>query len=289
MSEGEEKLVDTQGDYLYAVKNGEPLPDAQWRSCRIVISSERLVLSTSSNKQAIPHSKILVPEKDEDLVPDGMTAPGATALQIGNNVILVDAQEMGDFESEYCRAALHDEVILVKYPAIVGGVVQEDASWSKARFRLDDDEIVLGLPDNETVTFPIDDVGTVETATEQVAGEQREVVKVEHTDEEDRSVETHFSGVTWHPRALATLLRNTIENRQNEYELDDLDSQVLMALYSGVSPFEMADFVGTDVEEVEEIYQKLLDAGAVDKVRERTEVSLNAKGRNLASEAMNEK
>ena len=288
MSEGEQKLVDTQGDYLYAVKNGEPLPDAQWRSCRIVITSERLVLSTSANKQAIPHSKILVPEEGEDLVPEGMEAPGATALQIGNNVILVDTQELDDFESEYCRAALHDEVILVKYPAIVGGVVQEDASWSKARFRLNDDEIVLGLPDNETVTFPIGDVGTVETATEQVAGEQREVIKVEHTDDDDRSVETHFSGVTWHPRALATLLRNTIENRQDEYELDDLDNQVLMALYSGVSPFEMADFVGTDVEEVEKIYQKLLETGAVDKVRERTEVSLNAKGRNLASEAMNE-
>jgi helix-turn-helix protein len=288
MSEGEQKLVDTQGDYLYAVKDGDALPDAQWRSCRIVITSERLVLSTSSNKQAIPHSKILVPEEDENLVPEGMEAPGATALQIGNNVILVDTQELDDFESEYCRAALHDEVILVKYPAIVGGVVQEDASWSKARFRLNDDEIVLGLPDNETVTFQIGNVGTVDTATEQVAGEQREVVKVEHTDEDDRSVETHFSGVTWHPRALATLLRNTIENRQNEYELDDLDNQVLMALYSGVSPFEMANFVGTDVEEVEAIYQKLLEAGAVDKVRERTEVSLNAKGRNLASEAMNE-
>jgi helix-turn-helix protein len=288
MSEGEQKLVDTQGDYLYAVKDGEPLPDAQWRSCRIVVTDERLVLSTSSNRQAIPHSKILVPDDDEDLIPDGLDAPNATPLKIGSNVILVDAQEMSDFESEYCRAALHDEVILVKYPAIVGGVVQEEASWSKARFRLDDDEIVLGLPDNERVRFPIDDVGTVDTATEHVAGEQREVVKVEHTDEEDRSVETHFSGVVWHPRALATLLQNTIERRQDEYELDDMENQVLMALYSGVSPFEMADFVGTDVEEVEEIYQTLLDAGAVDKVRKRTEVSLNAKGRNLASEAMNE-
>jgi len=287
MSEGEQRLVDTQGDYRYAVKDGEPLPDAQWRSCRVVITSERLVLSTGKDKQAIPHSKVLVPEGDEDPIPDGTDVPGATALRIGNNVVLVDTQELDDFESEYCRAALHDEVILVKYPAIVGGVVQE-ASWSKARFRLNDNEIVLGLPDDERVTFPIGDVGTVETASEQVAGERREVVKVEHTDEDGRSVETHFSGVTWHLRALATLLQNTIENRQNEYELDDLESQVLMALYSGVSPFEMADFVGTDVKEVEEIYQKLLDAGAVDRVRERTEVTLNAKGRNLASEAMNE-
>lgn len=288
MSEGEQKLVDTQGDYLYAVRDGEPLPDAQWRSCRIMITSERLVLSTGGNKQAIPHSNILVPDEDEQLVPEGMDAPGATALKIGNNVILIDAQEVQDFESEYCRAALHDEVILVKYPAIVGGVVQEDAAWSKARFRLQEDQITLGLPDNESVSFPLDDVGTMETATEAVAGETREVVKVEHTDEEGRSVETHFSGVSWHPKALAALLRTTLDEREGEFELDDIEKQVLMALYSGVSPFEIADFVGIDVEKVEEIYQKLLDAGAVDKVRERTEVSLNAKGRNLASEAMNE-
>ena len=288
MSDGEQRLVDTQGDYLYAVRDGDPLPDAQWRSCRIVLTNERLVLSTSGNKQAIPHSNILLPDEDESVVPDGLDAPGATPLKIGNNVILVDAQQLGDFESEYCRAALHDEIILVKYPAIVGGVVQNDATWSKARFRLDDDSIVLGLPENQRVSFPLDDVGTVQTSTEQVAGEKREVVKVEHTDEEDRSVETHFSGVTWHPRALASLLRNRIDERQEEFELTDVEKQVLMALYSGVSPFEIADFVGIDVEEVEEIYQKLLEVGAVDKVRERTEVTLNAQGRNLASEAMNE-
>jgi helix-turn-helix protein len=61
-----------------------------------------------------------------------------------------------------------------------------------------------------------------------------------------------------------------------------------MALYSGVSPFEMADFVGLSVDEVEEIYQHLLEIGAVDEVRTRTEVSLNAQGRNMASEAMSE-
>jgi len=288
MSEGEQKLVDTQGDYLYAVRDGEPVPDARWRSCRIVLTNERLVLSTSDNRQAIPHSQILVPDEDESVVPDEIDTMGATALKIGTNVILVDAQQLDDFASEYCRAALHDEVILVKYPAIIGGVVQDDASWSKARFRLDDDQINLGLPDGERVSFPIDDVGTVETSTGQVAGENREIVQVEHTDDDGRSVETHFSGVEWHPKALSALLQATIERRQDEYELDDIENQVLMALYSGVSPFEIADFVGIEVETVEEIYQKLIEAGAVDKVRERTEVTLNAKGRNLASEAMNE-
>lgn len=285
MSEGEQKLVDTGGDYRYAVKSGQQVENTGWQSCRIVLTSKRLVLSTNSGKQAIPLSKITV--VDDDAVPGGVDVASATPLRIGNNVILVDARQVDDFELAYCRAALHDEVILSKSPAVVGGVVQ-DTAWSKAQFRLEDDRVVLGLPENERVSFPIDDVGTIETSTQQVVGERRQVVEVEHTDEEGRSVETHFSGMEWHSRALVTLLAAVIEEREDDHELTELESQVLMALYSGVSPFEMADFVGTDVDEVEKIYQNLLDIGAVDEVRVRTEVALNAHGRNLASEAMNE-
>jgi helix-turn-helix protein len=289
MSEGEQKLVDTSGDYRYVVRDGKQLPDADWQSCRVVLTSERMVLATSGGKQAIPHSRILVPDEDSDAVPDGIDTSTATPLKIGDNVILIDAQGVDDFESEYCRAALHDEVILVKHPAVVGGVIQEEASWSKCQFRLDDDTVIVGLPGGDSVSFDIGDVGTIDDEDQQVMGEKRTVLKVEHTDAEDRSVETHFSGMAWHTRALQSLLRTVIEQRQEEdYELDDMERQVLMALYSGVSPFEISGFVGIDVDRVEEIYQKLLEVGAVDKVRERTEVTLNAQGRNMASEAMSE-
>jgi len=286
MSEGERKLVDTAGDYRYAVKDGQPVESSDWRACRVVLTSERLVLATDGGKQAIPHANIRLSDGDGPV--EDATADGATPLEIGNNVILVDAEGVTDFESEYCRAALHDEVILVKHRAVVGGVVQDDASWSKCQFRLQDDTVVLGLSGGDTISFEIDDVGTIETTEQQVLGETRPVVKVEHTDDADRSVETHFSGMAWHSRALESLLRKIIEERQGDYELSETERQVLMALYSGVSPFEMSGFVGIDVEQVEEIYAKLLEVGAVDKVRERTEVTLNAHGRNMASEAMSE-
>ncbi len=286
MSEGERKLVDTGGDYRYAVRDGQPVEGADWRACRVVLTSERLVLATDGGKQSIPHANIHVPDGETPV--DGRSTDSATPLEIGSNVILVDAEGVEDFGSEYCRAALHDEVILVKHRAVVGGVVQDDASWSKCRFRLQGGAVVLGLSDGRTVSFEIDNVGTVETTDQQVLGETRPVVKVEHTDDADRSVESHFSGMAWHSRALESLLQETIEERQVDYELSGTERQVLMALYSGISPFEMADFVGIDVEEVEDVYAKLLDVGAVDKVRERTEVTLNAQGRNMASEAMSE-
>jgi hypothetical protein len=200
--------------------------------------------------------------------------------------VVIDAGSAMDFEREYCRATVHGRVILALHPAVVGGVVQDDVEWGKARFRLDDDVVRLQFPGGESTTFEVEDVGTVETNETTVLGERRRVIEVEHTDEEDRSVETHFSGMAHHTDALESLFSRVVEEREDDYELTDLESQVLMGLYSGVSPFEIGDFVGIGPDEVEEIYQKLLDVGAVDKVRTRTEVTLNAQGRNMASEAM---
>lgn len=286
MSEDEQKLVDTAGDYCYAIKNGEVVPDPQWNSCRLVMTNKRLVLANNSGKQTLPHSNIEI--VDEGTVPDGVDATGATPLRIGDNVVLFDATDVSDFEREYCRATLHGEVILANHPAVVGGVVQDDSEWQKTRFQLDDDTITLGFPGGGSTDFAVDDVGTIETEDRHVMGEERTVLEVEHTDEEDRSVETHFSGMDHHTTALQLLFERVIEEREGDYELSETENQVLMALYSGVSPFEMADFVGLPVDEVEEIYQNLLDAGAVDEVRTRTEVSLNAQGRNMASEAMSD-
>lgn len=286
MSSDEQKLVDTAGDYMYAVKGGTPVEDPQWRSCRLVMTDKRLVLANNAGKQALPHSNVEVIGAEE--LPEGVDPAGATPLRIGDNVVLFDASDLSDFELEYCRATLHGTVVLAKHPAVVGGVVQEDAGWRKTRFRLDDDVIRLEFPDGDATSFAVDEVGTVETASQSVMGESRTVLEVEHTDEQERSVETYFSGMDHHTTALQSLFERAIEEREGDYELSETESQVLMALYSGVSPFEMSDFVGIPVDEVEEIYQKLLDVGAVDEVRTRTEVSLNAQGRNMASEAMNE-
>ncbi|MDS0282250.1 CheF family chemotaxis protein [Haloarcula onubensis] len=285
MSGDEHKVLDASGDFQYVVRSGDPVADPQWQSCRLIVTNKRVVLATNGNKQPIPHSNISLPEDPESAVPDDVP-PGATVLSVGDNVLLVDASNVSDFAFEYRRATLQGEVILARHPAVVGGVIQDDAEWSKARFRLDDAEVRLQFPGGDSTVFDIDDVGTIETGQSTVLGEQRAVVEVEHTDEQDRSVETHFSGMAHHTDALEALFGAVVEEREDDYELTEMESQVLMALYSGVSPFEMADFVGTTPDDVEEIYQKLLDVGAVDKVRERTEVSLNAQGRNMASEAM---
>jgi len=43
-----------------------------------------------------------------------------------------------------------------------------------------------------------------------------------------------------------------------------------------------------DVDTVEEIFERLVELDIVDEVRVRREVTLNSRGRNIASEAMND-
>ena len=285
MSDDERKLLDTAGDYRYAVRDGTRVTGSDWQSCRVVFTNKRLVLAGDGSNRSVPHAKVTIPEDPTEFVDN----PGETVpLRIGANVIVVSATDPDDLTLAYCRANIGGEVLLVRHPAVVGGVVQEDAEWSKARFMIDDERFSLQYPDGKSVACDIEDVGTVDAESRTVMGEQRQVVEVEHTDDEGTSVETHLSGTERHTSVLRTLFDRVVGSRDGEYELSETESQVLMALYSGVSPFEMADFVGISVEEVEEIYAKLLEVGAVDEVRTRTEVTLNAQGRNMASEAMSE-
>ncbi len=46
-----------------------------------------------------------------------------------------------------------------------------------------------------------------------------------------------------------------------------------MALHSGVSPFDIPNFVGIDVEEIEEIFDRLIELDVISVLRERTEVN----------------
>ncbi|WP_135663800.1 CheF family chemotaxis protein [Halorhabdus rudnickae] len=285
MSEEERKLLDAAGDYRYAVRDGERVAESDWQSCRVVLTDKRLVLAADGSNRSIPHGKVIIPDDPGEFVDD---TAGEIPIRIGSNVIVVSTPDAEDITLAYCRANLAGAVLLVRHPAVVGGVVQDDAEWTKARFLVDDESFSLQYPDGQQVACAFEDVGTVDVESRTVMDSQRRVVEIEHTDPEGRSVETYLSGTERHTSVLGTLFEQIVDARDGEYELSETESQVLMALYSGVSPFEMADFVGISVDEVEEIYQRLLTLGAVDEVRTRTEVTLNAQGRNMASEAMSE-
>jgi len=285
MSNTEKKVTDVQGRYMQAVASGHQRDDASWQSCRIVLTTERLVL--------ISDSKVTVPLDDVDTIGDrydvNQRAAGVASylgLNLGEDVILVSAAEHDEFETDFYHACLNGEILYVDHPAVEGGVVQ-GTDWTKARIRITDDDIRLALANGERVVIERNDIGEVEEDERQAAGEERRVIEVEHS-EGEISVETHITGDPYELSVLMEVLEEGVERNRADLDLGPIEEQVVMALHSGVSPFEIPDFVGSEVEEIEEIYDRLIELEVIEVVRERTEVEMTARGRSVAGETMGE-
>jgi len=286
MSNTEKRIEDTQGKYLHAVKGGRELTDAEWENCRIVLTNQRLMIVTDA-KMSMPLEEIDVLDERVDVNRNAASESYYTALDIGEDVLLITTADYEGFRTNFFHAILDEAVIYVRHPAVVGGVVT-DSEWQRGRLKLTEETVRMVLEDGQKFVIDRDDIGEMEVDEREVAGEERGVIEVEHTDEEGTSVETYLSGRQYHISVLKQLLEEGAERNRADLDLTATERRVVMALYSGVSPFAISDFVGIEVERVEEIYDQLIELDVIRVVRERKEVSLTPQGRKVAGEAMGE-
>jgi hypothetical protein len=286
MSEGERKLADGTGKFAQVVRDGRKVPDVEWVSGRILLSTKRLVLASNEGKRTIPLSKIRAIQSRQDAAQPLAKVSNYISLQMGGDVVLVSPSDHERLEGALFRAILDQEVVLVKHPAVEGGVVR-DTGWEKGRLKIEDGDVALALTTGQFVEVEVDDVGSVETHDREVMDAERPVVEVSHT-QEQTAVETHVSGTPRHVTVLASLLRKGEAKNAADVDLTERELEVLVALYSGVSPFQIPEFVGMDVDTVEDIFDQLVEAGILEEHRTRREVALKARGRHIASEASDE-
>jgi helix-turn-helix protein len=283
---GEHALVDTKGKFVQVVKDGRKQNDIEWLPGRILLSNKRLVLATNEGKRTIPLSKltsVTVSQMNQPLA----QVEGYVKLQAGRDAWLVSPQDSETFEEELYKTLLDQIVVLVKHPALKGGVVTE-ATWEKARFKIDEeqeDTVNIAISSGTFVELDIDDVGTVVQKQKEIRGKERPLLEVEHTID-GTSVETHISGSPRHVSLIDGLVRQGEQRNAADVDLSPEETQVLMALYSGISPFKIPDFVDMDIDEVEAVYDRLMEADILEPVRTRREVQLEARGRSIAGDAI---
>jgi helix-turn-helix protein len=287
MSDTEKKIEDTQGKFMQAVKGGQELNDATWQQCRVVLTNQRIAL-VADGKLTIPLSDIDRMGERYDVNQAAASEPNYSSLVVGDDVVLLTTSDHETFRTNFYRAILDTAVIFVKHPAVEGGVVQP-TEWQRGRLKITTEAVRLVLEDGRQFDIDRDDIGDLATDEKEVAGEERAVIEVEHTDEAGTSLETYLSGRERHISVLEEILEEGAQQVRADLDLDPIERRVVMALYSGVSPFAISEFVGVDVEKVEEIYDRLIELEVIEVVRERTEVGLTARGRKVASEAMGER
>lgn len=287
MSEGEHKIADMRGQFLQAVKDGRKLTDANWISGRILLSNKRLVLAGNSGKRTVPLSDITGVSGRYDVNQTVARVSDYVSLEFGKDVVLVSTGgETEVFEKDVYGALLDQRTILVKHPAVKGGVVQ-NVEWEQARLKVDVDELAIAAASGQFVRIDLNDIGTVDVGRRTVVDETKPILEVEHT-EEEASVRTYLSGTPRQCSLLESLLRKGEAKSEMSVDLSQTEKRVLMALYSGVSSFEIPDFLDMDIDRVEEIFQHLIELEILEAVRTRTEVSLKTRGRNIASESISE-
>ena len=287
MSESEYKITDTKGKFAQAVKAGRAINDVSWSQGRILLSNKRIVLVSNDGKRTIPLSEINGLGGRHDPNQSIARVASYVSLKLGEeNVLLISAADHEAFESDLYRAVLDKRVIQAKHPAVAGGVVQ-DTEWEKARLKIEGNGIAAALKSGAFVRLDLDDISGVEITERTVDEGKQKVVEVEHT-EGQTNVQTHLTGPPRPLKFLRSFLAEGERRSQTNVELSESEKEVLMALYSGVSPFEIPSFLGMDVDRVEEIFERLVEVDVLEEVRIRREVALNSRGRNIASEAMNE-
>ena len=284
MRDGEYKITDTRGRFLQAVRDGREVNDAAWANGRILLSNQRLVLAGTSGQRTVPLPKIREVGGRFDVNQNVATVADYVALHAPSGVVLVAPAEFDEFERDLYGALLHDTSFLARHPAVAGGVVQ-NTEWESARVKVEDEAVSVATVGGTFAEILLDDIGDIVTGERTVVGENRTVVEVEHSDD-GTSVQTYLSGPSRAVSILRTLFRKGEEQSDVSIELSQTDKQVLTALYSGVEPFDIPAFLGLDVDEVETLFERLIDHNVVDEVRIRREVELTARGRSIASDVI---
>ncbi|QZA89556.1 CheF family chemotaxis protein [Salinarchaeum sp. IM2453] len=289
MSREERKLLDTSGKFLQVVKNGRRREQAAWLPGRILISTQRIVLVSNEGKRTIPLSSISDIGGRYDVNQTIARVSDYTAIKFGERgkqVVLVNVpDDEVDIETSLHSALLNHRQMLVQHPAVEGGVVQS-VEWVVGHLKVEPDTVNIALKDGTFIEIDLDDISEFSTTEQTVRDESRPVLKVSHTNQDGTSVETHISGDERRCSFLTSIFREGDERSQIGVDLEYSEQKVLMALHSGVSPFEIPEFVDMDADRVEEIYERLIELGVLEEIRKRREVKLTARGRKVASGAI---
>lgn len=291
---GETKIGEQKATFAQVVSGGQKLPEIEWVAGRILLTNKRVILGSAKGKRTIALDRIISIKCTTGTATLSHDVDSYLSIQHGKDVVLIAPQQRVSFEQALYRAIIDDEVLVMKHPAVEGGVVQ-DTKWTKGKVKVDfkgvdrtgQGELALASETGTFVTVAIDDVGTVNVREGTVMGSERQIVEVGHT-EDGVAVQTHLSGPRQRILVISSLLRTGELGNTTDVELSQAESTVLMALYSGVSPFQIPDFTGMDVDEIERIYEQLEKANILEEQRIRREVRLKARGRAIASDAMDD-
>ncbi|WGI16655.1 CheF family chemotaxis protein [Methanonatronarchaeum sp. AMET-Sl] len=297
MGSSEKKLFEMIGGYIHPlIKGNTRRVDAKWVKGKIILTNKNLWFINKKGRKKIRLKSMKEIGGEFNLNQEVLKQGDYVGIVYKNNgertVSLVTSRKDSDlkkFKRTLLKHFADNKIVIVKDPVKKGGVLQDDAEWKKAKTTHKNQSMHFVDEEGNILNLNLENVQNISMEFKDFKGEEKDVLVIERINDKGVSVVSYI----YAPKVTLSVINNFIKesfekNVKSEIELDQKEKEIIMALYSGISPFDIPDFIGVDVDKVEEIYERLVEINALNEIRKRREVELTTRGRNLASKVMGE-
>jgi len=162
-------------------------------------------------------------------------------------------------------------------PAIRGGVLIKDAQWEKGSVVVVRTGIWF-VSQTKQVCVPVQDVAAIELTKRDIQGKATDVIRIDHLESGEV-----VSSMVLCPLSTLQVLYNYLKDTTKSMdmkgtELDGIDQQVAMLVYSGMDSHAIENMLNIPHKQLDQIYDKILKLGLAEVVIIRREIQLTTKG-----------
>jgi helix-turn-helix protein len=253
--------------------------EKQWVVVKMGVGEDRLVLPAPVNKEILFKTVLDVAERKNILVIKTKTDTEAVFRILSVEKVLVILKKM---ILASCNA--YRLMAYFMSPAIKGGVMVKEAQWEKGSVVVVQSGIWF-VSATKQICVPVNDVAAIELTKREVQGKPTDIVKIDHLESGEV-----VSSLVLCPLSTLQVLYNFLKEATKGMdmkgtELDGVDQQVAMLVYSGMDSHAIENMLNLPHKQLDSIYDKILKLGLAEVVIIRREVQLTTKGVRYISDA----
>lgn len=250
-----------------------------WVVVKLGIAEDRIVIPAPVNKEILYKTVVDVAEKKNILIVTAKTDAETTVkiLSVDKVLAILKKLILGS-----CNA--YRLMAYFMSPAIRGGVMIKDAQWEKGSVVVVHSGIWF-VGQTKQICVPVTEVAAIELTKREVQGKPTDVVRIDHLESGEV-----VSSMVLCPLSTLQVLYNFLKETTKGMdmkgtELDGVDQQVAMLIYSGMDSHAIENMLNVPHKQLDAIYDKILKLGLAEVVTIRREVQLTTKGVRYISDA----
>ena len=250
-----------------------------WVVVKLGVGEDRIVLPAPVNKEILFKTVTDVAERKNILIVTAKTPTEEVYKILSVEKVL---QVLKKLILNSCNA--YRLMAYFMSPAIRGGVMVKEAQWEKGSVVV----VLSGIwfvSAAKQICVPVTDVAAIELTKREVQGKPTDVIRIDHLESGEV-----VSSLVLCPLSTLQVLFNYLKDTTKGMdmkgtELDGVDQQVAMLIYSGMDSHAIENMLNIPHKQLDAIYDKILKLGLAEVVTIRREVQLTTKGVRYISDA----